>query len=291
MTGLLFAGALFIVVSIWFIARPVMATSLSSMSQRHELEVVRDRLLAQLNELDSERADHGVDIQVAQDEELRLSAELAEVLKRLEATGVAANAGQDSGSPRRLQMLTIATLAVGITAIGGGLYALHNGAMLGNLAQIAAGGPGAGQVPPMVLEMVARLEKRLAEQPNDPAGWTRLGVSYANLGRIEDAKKAYARAYTQAPDDLEMISEYAWLLYSENPSATDGLVFELYQKLYLAQPQNPDALWFLGYASYQKGDYKKTIKYWDRLLKVLPPDSPTVEHVRNAIAKARRGGK
>ena len=82
MTVLLLAGTLFIAVTIWFIARPLASGSLTSMSQRHELEVVRDRLLAQMNELDAERADQGVDHQVAQDEELRLSAELADVLSR-----------------------------------------------------------------------------------------------------------------------------------------------------------------------------------------------------------------
>ena len=287
MTVLLFAGTLFIAVTIWFIARPLATGSLTSMSQRHELEVVRDRLLAQMNELDAERADQGVDLQVAQDEELRLSAELADVLKRLEAAGVTVTPGRGSESPRRLQMVAMLTLTAGLGVFGAGLYALHNNIVLDNLARVAEAGPGAGQVPPMVLEMVQRLEQRLAEQPNDPAGWTRLGVSYVNLGRMEDAKKAYATAYSQAPSDIEVISEYAWVLYSENPSSTEGLAYELYQKLYLAQPQNPDALWFLGFAAYQKGEYKKTIKYWDRLLKVLPPDSPTVEHVRNAIIRAR----
>ena len=287
MTWLLFAGAALMAGIIGFLVLPLVRSQRApALPQHHEILIVRDRLLAQLNELDAERADHGVDQQVAQDEELRLSGELAEILRRLEsAASVKPEQGQASG--RRLWITTLVVLSLAIPAVAVGLYTLQNGAVFKNLARLEEGRSISPQVPPMVLEMVARLEKRLAEQPNDAAGWARLGISYANLGRMGDAREAYAKAYALAPDNMEVLVDYAWVLYSENPKNTEGKVFELYTRIYRDQPQNPDALWFLGLAAFQQGDYAKTIKYWDRLQKVLPPDSPALENVRAAIAQAR----
>lgn len=287
MTWLLFAGAALMIGIIGFLVLPLVRSQRApALPQHHEILIVRDRLLAQLNELDAERADHGVDQQVAQDEELRLSGELAEILRRLENTAAAQPEHGQAGG-RRLWITTLVVLSVAIPAVAVGLYTLQNGAVFKTLALIEQGRPVSAQVPPMVLEMVARLEKRLAEQPNDAAGWARLGISYANLGRMADAREAYAKAYALAPDNMDVVVDYAWVLYSENPKNTEGKVFELYTRIYRDQPQNPDALWFLGFAAFQQGDYTKTLKYWDRLQKVLPPDSPAVENVRAAIAQAR----
>ena len=292
MTWLLLALAVLTVIVIWFLARPLGQARADVVGpQPHELSLVRDRLLAQLNELDAELADHGVDAQVAQDEERRLGAELALVLKQMDdvvTDGGATPAPNDGKRPWWLALLVFALVIPGLTA---GLYLYENGATLKTLSSIEHGDPSAGKFPPMVMEMVARLEKRLIEEPNDPAGWARLGISYANLGRMPEARKAYGMAYRLAPDNLDVITDYAWLVYSADPKNTDGLAFELYTKLYRAQPENPDALWFLGLAAFQTADYGKAVKYWDRLLKLLPPESPTEEHVREAIARAKQQGK
>ena len=70
-------------VSLWWLSRPLRtAPAISTAGERDDLESLRDRLIAQLNELDAERADRGIDATVGREEETRLSAELAEVLKR-----------------------------------------------------------------------------------------------------------------------------------------------------------------------------------------------------------------
>lgn len=291
MIWLLIAFAVLTISVIWFLARPLGMSQPGVVGpQRHELLLVRDRLLAQLNELDAELADKGVDAQVAQDEEQRLAAELAIILKQLDDLSADKAAENQLGTGKRPWVIALLVFALVIPAMSAGLYLFENGATLNTLERIAQGDTSAGKFPPMVMEMVAQLEKRLAEEPNDAAGWARLGISYVNLGRMPDAKKAFAKSYQLQPDNLEVITDYAWLVYSEDPRNTDGLAFELYSKLYRAQPENPDALWFLGLAAFQHAEYGKSIKYWDRLLKLLPPESPTGQHVREAIAKAKQQG-
>jgi cytochrome c-type biogenesis protein CcmH len=46
---------------------------------------------------------------------------------------------------------------------------------------------------PDVLAMVAKLEQRLRENPNELAGWLMLGKSYVALQRLDDAVAAYER--------------------------------------------------------------------------------------------------
>jgi cytochrome c-type biogenesis protein CcmH len=287
MIALFILAAVLLLVTLWWLSRPLRASAVASVvTERADLEQLRDRLVAQLNELDAERADRGIDSTVAQDEELRLSAELASALKRLE--GLAPSATGDAATPtRRNALVATAGLALMLLAIGAGLYAWQNAGNLHGFLLAAGSGADNARVPPLVFEMVAKLEKRLAEQPNDPEGWARLGRSYVVMERKDKALAAYAKAYELAPDNVAVLADYAWLVFNENPGATTGLVQTLYARLYQLDPKNPDALWFMGFTAYQQGDYRKALDLWERLLKLLPAEDPGREQLAQAIASAR----
>ncbi|MBI1620742.1 c-type cytochrome biogenesis protein CcmI [Aquamicrobium zhengzhouense] len=61
----------------------------------------------------------------------------------------------------------------------------------------------------MIENMVAGLDQRLREQPQDPAGWQRLVHSYTVLGRIADASDALARGIDALGADSEAGKELA----------------------------------------------------------------------------------
>ena len=56
----------------------------------------------------------------------------------------------------------------------------------------------------MILGMVGRLAARLANQPDDVAGWAMLGRSYMVLGQAGKAREAYAHAVKLKPHDLAL---------------------------------------------------------------------------------------
>jgi len=274
------------VITLWWLSRPLRAVpDASAVSERDDLESLRDRLIAQLNELDAERADRGIDATVGREEELRLSAELAEVLKRLEGPATATGL-PGSDAPRRAIWSALLGLA-SLLVLGAGLYIWQNAANLNGFVQIAGSGPAAANVPPMVFEMVAKLEKRLAEQPNDAAGWARLGRSYVVLQKSDKALAAYARAHELAPDNVEVLADYAWLVFSAKPGSTEGLAHTLYTRLNKLDPENVDALWFLGLAAYQKGEPAAALKIWERLARKLPPASQELVELKKAMQAAR----
>lgn len=284
MTLLIIAAVLLLAATVWLLARPVAPLAANS-EEFHQLQLVRQRLLAQLNELDTEAA--GMEPAVVAEEHNRLEAELAQVLRRLEARTPAAITGV-APMPRAARIVTVAAIAVLLPLIAIGLYA---GKQAQTLEQAALLGPG-GQPDPH--KMVARLEKRLESAPNDPAGWARLGRSYAVLERYADAKRALARAAQLAPQDQAVLNDYATLLIAENPHQPSREAVAAFTRLYRLNPKHPGALWVLGLDAYNGGKYRDAVKYWEGLLKELPPDAEVQPQVKQAVQQARvrmKGGK
>lgn len=287
MTALLLLALGTLLGTVWWLGRPLRTSPVSvAANESADLEQLRDRLLSQLNELDAEQADQGIDSSVARDEELRLSAELASVLKRLESAASARD--ETTMAPRSGAIPVTSVLAAILLIVGAGLYAWQNAVNWQGFVLAAQSGATNPGFPPQVFEMVAKLEKRLAAQPNDAEGWSRLGRSYVILEQKQKALAAYAKAYELAPDDVSVLSDYAWLVFNENPGVTTGLVQSLYQRLAKLAPNHPDALWFLGLSAYQQGDFRKAVGLWERLLKLLPAEDPGRQHLQQAIASARQ---
>ena len=103
----------------------------------------------------------------------------------------------------------------------------------------------------------------------------------------DGANVAYDRAYQLNSNDPELISEYAAFLYNQNPQNTTGRAFTLYSQLLKLQPENQNAMWFLGIAAFQQGKYKQALGLWERLLVAMPPGSQEAEHLRLIVSKTR----
>jgi cytochrome c-type biogenesis protein CcmH len=218
---------------------------------------VRDRLLTQLNEVDLEARDKNMDAATASDERARLEAELAAVLKQIVVVAPGpAPIKQDQGRSKKLWRAAVAVLVLAVPSVAAGLYWINVTVPPAQLQQAAATAAPGGMPDP--LQMVARLEARLQQNPDDVAGWLRLGRSYAVLGRLDDAVAAYDHAYRQLPKDY--------------------------------QADSPEALWFLGLAAYKRGDQKRALDLWQSLLATLPPDSDAAQQLKHVMQQARAKG-
>lgn len=252
-------AAVFAATTVWFLVRPLArGTHVESREQYYQLLTVRDRLLAQLNELDQHEHDRSMEADTAADERARLEAELAQVLKKLDALAPeTAQAQEHSPRSKRMWRRTVAALALIVPIVAAGFYFVNATISPTQFERIAAVSTG-GTPDPM--QMVARLEKRLQENPDDLPGWLRLGRSYAVLGRMDDAQFAYDHAYRLLPTDF--------------------------------QTESPEQLWFLGIAAYHRNDTARALDLWGRLLAALPPESDAAQQLRHAMEQARKkGGK
>ncbi|MEK7815848.1 MAG: tetratricopeptide repeat protein, partial [Pseudomonadota bacterium] len=202
------------------------------------------------------------------------------VLRQLESLAPAAAVSADA-LPARTRRMTLIALAVLLPVVAIGLYAGKQAKTVEQLSQLGPGGQ------PDPFKMVARLEKRLESAPDDPAGWARLGRSYAVLERFDDAKRVYAKATQLAPDDAAILTDYATLLISENPRQPSKEALAAFTRLYQLNPKHPGALWVLGLDAYNTGKYKQAAKHWEGLLKELPPESEVGPQVRQAVEQAK----
>ncbi|CAA7612507.1 c-type cytochrome biogenesis protein CcmI [Magnetospirillum sp. SS-4] len=132
--------------------------------------------------------------------------------------------------------------------------------------------------------MVERLAERLKTDPADGKGWAMLGRSYAALGQIEEAKDAYRNAVTLLKDDVPSRVEYASLLMDEAEGGKLPVdVVRLMTEVLLLDPDQPDALYFVGLDAAIREDKETAGKLWTRLLNLLPADSPARAHVQQQL--------
>ena len=157
-------------------------------------------------------------------------------------------------------------------------------------------GPGASNAPQTAKEigmspehaaMIKALSDRLEQNPNDGKGWAMLARSYAVMGEYKQALPAYEKAVSLIPNDPVLLVDYAEILATANGKNLQGKPSELIKSALLIDPNNVKGLNLIGIASYQAGDYAHAVSYWEKLLKLLPPDSPNAKKINASIAAAR----
>ena len=134
---------------------------------------------------------------------------------------------------------------------------------------------------------VAALAKRLETNPSDGRGWSMLARSYTSMEKYTEASNAYAKATALAPNDADLLAEYAFANAMANGRRLQGKSLELVNQALKLDPENVKALELAGSAAFQAKDYKQAIAYWQRLLKKMPPDSEVAEALNKRLEEAK----
>jgi len=137
---------------------------------------------------------------------------------------------------------------------------------------------------PAVLAMVASLEKRLADHPNDPAGWVMLGRSYVALQRFDDAILAFDHAHRLDGSSLEATIGLGEAMSIKAGGDITPQAAELFEAAVTAAPDNPQALLFGGFAAAARGDTALARRRWLALEAQHPP-ADVVELLEQRIAE------
>ncbi len=137
-------------------------------------------------------------------------------------------------------------------------------------------------------QMVAKLAQRLESAPEDPAGWSMLGRSYAALGRFKEAADAYKQAVNQVPADPQLLADYADALGMAQGRSLKGEPSRLIARALAADPDHFKSLALAGTAAFEARDYPAAIRHWERLAKKIPPDSEFAQSIADSLAEARQ---
>lgn len=114
-----------------------------------------------------------------------------------------------------------------------------------------------------------------------------LGRSYTTLEKYSDASNAYAKAAVLKPDDVDLLTDFAFVLAMANGRQLQGEPFELVKKALRIDPQNAKALELAGSAEYQAKNYKQAIDYWQKALDKAPAGSELAATISQNINDAK----
>lgn len=138
----------------------------------------------------------------------------------------------------------------------------------------AARNMSAGDRQAMIRNMVDGLAEKLKENPEDVAGWLRLGRARGVLGDRAAAKDAYAKAAKLRPDDVEILVSYADAIVSAAEPAPPprAELDPLVNRILARDPDQPRGLWLSGALALSAGDTKTARARWSRLLEFVDPN-------------------
>ncbi|MBK1704004.1 c-type cytochrome biogenesis protein CcmI [Halochromatium glycolicum] len=174
------------------------------------------------------------------------------------------------------------------------LYALiGNQSIIPELERIAAAGSGPAQrgsnseLPPLE-ELVARLEQRLEQQPDDAEGWMMLGRTYFATGNRKGAQEALEKAYKLNPEDPMIVLAYAESIATNNDNQLEGRPAELISEALELDPENTTARWLAAMVAFQRGQFRSAATTWQRLLEATDPSTEEAAELRSLIEEAEQ---
>lgn len=156
--------------------------------------------------------------------------------------------------------------------------------------QAPSDGPPSGA--PNPLEMVARLEKRLAANPNDLEGQIMAGRSYMALKRFEDANRAWSKVVEMDFGNYEA-HFYIGMILLQTLSPDDRAGYEKalqhFETALVKVPRDPVILWYKGVALVHLKRYGPADQSWTESFQNLNPGSEDAEFVKKALQNLRAG--
>lgn len=142
---------------------------------------------------------------------------------------------------------------------------------------------GAGQIE----AMVAQLEQRLKDKPDDAEGWSMLGRSYSALGRYPDSVAAFKRVTTMRPQDAQAYADLADATAMAAGRKLAGEPTTLIAKALELDPKNLKALALAGTIAFDAGDYAKAATLWEAAVASSEPGSELARNLQGGVAEAR----
>ncbi len=221
----------------------------------------------------------------------------AEALKTDVKRRVLAEGRQPAPAAKPMSERNLTPLALGLAAIvalaATGLYLKLGAPQTAAPSPATAGLPDAQNLPAGhpggdPTSMIAALEAKMKQSPNDPEGWRMLGWSYLQVGRNGEAASAYGKAAALDPKNGEYLSAQGEATVLAAQGQVTAAAEAIFHKAVAIDAGDPRARYYLAIAKDQKGDAKGAMDDWIAMLKTAPPDAPWAPEVRTFVEKVAK---
>ena len=163
---------------------------------------------------------------------------------------------------KRLSLQAISAIVV-VLALSAGMYAT-----IGTPQEKSAGSELAS-----IEEMVAGLDQRLRDNPDDLAGWKMLGRTNFQLRDYDKAIQAYERAVQlESASNGQTLADLGEAIWMQDPSTLTGRAGELFENAIATSPNNSKALFYSGLVAVERGERFLAADRWETLLALSPPE-------------------
>lgn len=134
--------------------------------------------------------------------------------------------------------------------------------------------------------LVARLEQRLKDEPEDAQGWRLIAPVYVQLGRYSDAINAFGRVMQIEGRDPDMLAGLAEALTLSGDGMIPAPARRAFEAALELDPAHAKSRFYMGLSAAQAGDLEGALAIWNALLQEAPEDAVWLEAVRRQIAAA-----
>ena len=142
-------------------------------------------------------------------------------------------------------------------------------------------------------DMTAKLAARMQQNPGDAEGWKMLGRAYRAMDRFGEANAAYRKAVELAPQDADLLADYAESLALAAGRSLAGEPTRLLDRALKLDSRNTKALTLSGSAAFERKDYKAAIGYWQTVIKQPGVGNELAQSLQKVVdeSRARLTGK
>jgi len=228
-------------------------------------EIERERAAGRLSDADAAQAQADLLRQVAED---------------LPEGAVAASS--EVAAPRTASKVAALALAVLVPLVAIGVYQRVGAPQLAGIDLRAGDRP---IEPAEVERLVAEIEQRTRDEPNDGEAWAMLAEARKMQGRHADAVSAFERAVRLLPPDARLLTDFAESAALLAGGEFSGRPLSLLEQALSIDAGDPKAIALMGAAQYRLGNLERAREYLKKLHDGLQSGSEEASQIAEVLAR------
>ncbi|WP_417316707.1 c-type cytochrome biogenesis protein CcmI [Emcibacter sp.] len=139
-----------------------------------------------------------------------------------------------------------------------------------------------------LLEFVAKIKARLAEDPSSKVGWMALGQFENRLGNYPASAAAFENAWELDPGNFDLMLMYMESLIVLSDGKMSPASLYMLEKVLAQNPDHPGVQYYVGLTDYQAGKKREALGRWKSIVAQSAPDAPWTRQMNEVIAMTER---
>jgi len=133
--------------------------------------------------------------------------------------------------------------------------------------------------------LVAQVERHLADNPTDGRGWSVIAPVLAKLGRLDDAVRAFRNSITYSGESADRRADLGEALIAAAGGVVTGEAKAEFERAVALNAEDVKANYFLGLAAEQDGRSNEAASIWRTMLEKAPPNASWRPLVQSALVR------